>query len=74
MMKLTPYEKTAERLLRGQPRAKPFGKLIGNQWMVGTKSLHRTPQSVKWRAFWRLKSNRNQPLRFYNGCQIQGYL
>jgi hypothetical protein len=52
------YERISQRLLVGQPRAKPFCKLIGGKFMVGTQSLHRTPQSRRWRTFWRLKFNR----------------
>jgi hypothetical protein len=57
-MKLSPYEQVACRLLKGQPKPKPFGKLVGDKWLTGTKSLHKTPQSVRWRMFWRLKLNR----------------
>lgn len=52
------YERVSERLLRGQPKPKRFGLLIGQQFLTGTKSLHRTKQSVKWRTFWRLKQLR----------------
>lgn len=56
--KMSYYEKVAEKLLKGQPRPKPYGKLIGNRFLTGTQSLHKTRQSVKWRMFWRLKTNR----------------
>jgi hypothetical protein len=56
--KMTTYERIAEKLLKGQPKAKPFGKLIGNKFMTGTQSLHRTKQSRLWRLFWRLKFDR----------------
>jgi hypothetical protein len=52
------YERTAERLLKGQPKAKPFGRMESGRFWTGTKSLHRTPQSRRWRLFWRLKANR----------------
>jgi hypothetical protein len=52
------YERIAERLLRGQPRPKPFGMLVGRYFWTGHKSLHRTRQSRKWRLFWRLKAQR----------------
>ena len=52
------YERIAEKLLKGQPKAKPFGKFIDGKFLTGTKSLHRTHQSVRWRLFWRLKQNR----------------
>jgi hypothetical protein len=56
--KMTTYERISEKLLKGQPEAKPFGKLIGNKFMTGAQSLHRTKQSRLWRLFWRLKQNR----------------
>lgn len=52
------YERTAQRLLRGQPKAKPFGTLIDQHFYVGTQSLHQTKQSRKWRLFWRIKLRR----------------
>ena len=55
---MSTYERIAEKLLKGQPKAKPFGKLIDGKFLTGTKSLHRTKQSVRWRLFWRLKQNR----------------
>jgi hypothetical protein len=56
--KMTTYERIAEKLLKGQPKAKPFCQLIGNKFMTGTKSLHQTKQSRLWRLFWRLKFDR----------------
>lgn len=58
MVRLTPYEKVSERLLRGMPRPRPFGKLVDGRFFTGHKSQHRTPQAVKWRQFWRLKQFR----------------
>jgi len=55
---MTTYERIAEKLLKGQPKAKPFGMLIGNTFVTGTQSLHLTKQSRIWRLFWRLKQNR----------------
>ncbi len=52
---MTNSERVAEKLLKGQPKAKPFAKLVNGKVMYGTKSLHLTPQSCKWRKFWRLK-------------------
>jgi hypothetical protein len=52
------YERVSQRLLKGQPKPKPFGKLINGKWMTGTQSLHRTPQSRRWQMFWRLKFQR----------------
>ena len=54
------YERTAERLLKGQPKPKKFGKLEDGRFLTGTLSLHRTPQSRRWRLFWRLKHNRQE--------------
>jgi hypothetical protein len=52
------YDRTAEKLLKGQPKPRQFGKLINGRFVTGTKSLHRTPQSRRWRLFWRLKQQR----------------
>jgi hypothetical protein len=52
------YERTAQGLLKGQPKPKPFGQLINGKLLTGTQSLHRTAQSCRWRTFWRIKSNR----------------
>jgi hypothetical protein len=51
----TNSQRVAEKLLRGQPKAKPFGKLIGGRFYTGTKSLHRTKQSRAQRLFLRLR-------------------
>jgi hypothetical protein len=48
-------QRTAEKLLRGQPKAKPFGKLIGGRFYTGTNSLHGTKQSRALQLFWRIK-------------------
>jgi len=45
------YERTLIKLLTGQPKAKPFGRMIDGKWLTGTLSLHRTKQSVAWRRF-----------------------
>lgn len=52
------YERTMERLLKGMPRPRPFGRLVGGRFLTGHKSQHRTPQAVKWRQFVRLKQLR----------------
>lgn len=53
---MTPaYERYAQKLLKGQPRPKPCCRFIGNRLITGTQSLHLTPQSRVWRAFWRMK-------------------
>ena len=54
-MRMSTYERIAEKLLKGQPKAKPFGKLIGNKFVTGTQSLHWTKQSRKWQLFFRIK-------------------
>ena len=58
-MRESAYERIAQRLLRGQPKPKCFGRLVGNKFLTGTKSLHRTPQSRRWRLFWRMKARHN---------------
>jgi hypothetical protein len=52
------YERTAYKLLEGQPKAKPFGRMESGRFWTGTKSLHWTPQSRRWRLFLRLKDKR----------------
>lgn len=52
------YERTMERLLKGMPCPRPFGRLVNGRFLTGHKSLHRTPQAVKWRQFVRLKQFR----------------
>jgi hypothetical protein len=64
MMEKT-YERIAIKLLRGQPKPKPFVKVMYGVLVVGTKSLHRTPQSRRWRMFWRLKSQRQTQVATY---------
>ena len=39
------YERTMILLLKGQPKASPFGRMIDGKWHTGTLSLHRTRQS-----------------------------
>ena len=58
MIRLMPYTKVSQQLLKGIPKAKPFGRLINGRWTVGTKSLHKTRQGVKYNQFWRLKQRR----------------
>jgi hypothetical protein len=53
------YERIAETLLRGQPRPRRIARFVDGRMLTGTASLHRTPQSRRWRLFWRLKYNRN---------------
>ena len=58
MMREGAYERIAQRLLRGQPKAKRSAGLVDGRFLTGTKSLHRTPQSRRWRMFWRIKAQR----------------
>lgn len=51
----TYYERVSARLLKGIPKPKPFGKLVDGRWITGHKSLHKTPQGVKWNKFWLLR-------------------
>ena len=57
-MRTGAYERIADALLRGQLRPKRFVRVWEGRLLTGTKSLHRTPQSRRWRLFWRLKSQR----------------
>lgn len=52
------YERIADTLLKGQPKAATFAKFDNGRLMTGTQSLHRTEQSRRWRLFWRLKTVR----------------
>ena len=52
------YERTLIKLLEGQPKAKPFGRMIDGKWLTGTLSLHRTKQGVAWRRFIKMLSPR----------------
>jgi len=49
------YERTMILLLKGQPKAKPFGRLINGKFVTGTLSLHLTPQSRAWRRFIKMR-------------------
>jgi hypothetical protein len=54
------YERTMILLLKGQPKAKPFGRLIDGKFVTGTLSLHRTPQSCAWRRFIKMRQRVDQ--------------
>ena len=47
-------------LLKGQPKAKSFGRLIDGKFVTGTLSLHRTPQSRAWRRFIKMRQRVDQ--------------
>lgn len=51
----TTFERTLKKLIKGQPKAKPIGRLINGHFHVGKMSLHRTKQSRALQLFWRLK-------------------
>lgn len=55
MPRLSYYERVSQHLLKGMPKPKPFGKLVDGKWITGHKSMHKTPQGVKWNRFWLLK-------------------
>lgn len=52
---LSSYERTAEKLLKGMPKAKPMGYFVAGCFLMGTKSTHLTKQALRWRLFWRIK-------------------
>ena len=52
------YERTAERLLVGQPKAKRIARFMDGHLRTGHQSLHKARQSRMWRLFWRLKITR----------------
>jgi hypothetical protein len=54
------YERIAKGLLKGQPKPKTMCWVVGGCLVRGSASLHRTPQSRRWRLFWRLKDNRQK--------------
>lgn len=61
-MMTSTYERIAQQLLTGQPKPKKFAQFQNGKLLTGTKSLHLTPQSCRWRLFWRLKFNRRSSL------------
>jgi len=54
-VKLSPYQRAALGLLRGQPRPKPCGRFNEEEFLAGYKRPKRTKQQVAWNRFWRLK-------------------
>jgi hypothetical protein len=54
MERLSNRERAAQKLLKGIPKAKPFGMFVDGKFLTGTKSLHRTRQGVAWNKFWRM--------------------
>lgn len=52
------YERIAETLKKGQPWPRKIARFRDGHLHTGTASLHRTPQSRRWRLFWRLKDER----------------
>ena len=49
------YERTLIKLLKGMPKAKPFGRMIAGRFVTGTLSQHRTRQGVAWRRFIKMR-------------------
>jgi hypothetical protein len=68
-MRTGAYERIAETLLRGQEKNRDYRARVGHVWegkfLLGNKSLHRTPQSRRWRMFWQLKSQRQTTVGLY---------
>jgi hypothetical protein len=54
---LSSYERTADKLLKGMPKAKAIGFLYEGRFLTGVASSHKTKQARIWRLFWRLKYN-----------------
>lgn len=52
------YERIAERLLRGLPRAPKKHSVVNGRLVHGTASMHRHTQARMWRTFWRIKAVR----------------
>ena len=65
MMLTGAYERIALTLLRGQLRPKRYARVWEGRLLTGTQSLHRTPQSRRWRMFWRLKAQRQTTVGLY---------
>ncbi len=51
----TAFERTVKKLLKGQPKGRPIGRLINGRFHVGKMSLHRTKQSRALQLLWRIK-------------------
>ena len=71
MIKLSTYERISEKLLKGQPKPKPFGKLIGKKFVTGTQSLHWTKQSRAWQLFWRIKKYKPNKIIFSASKEVE---
>jgi hypothetical protein len=52
---LSSYERTAEKLLKGIPKAKAMGFFFGGVFLTGSTSTHTSKQALRWRLFWRIK-------------------
>jgi hypothetical protein len=52
---LSSYERTAEKLLKGMPKAKPCGLFLGGKFLTGNQSTHKTKQARQWHLFLRIK-------------------
>lgn len=54
-MMFSTYDRIAEKLLKGQPKPRKIAQFIDGKVVHGHDTLHRTPQSRRWRLFWRIK-------------------
>lgn len=54
-MRMLSYERVTEKILKGQPKPKKIGYFTEGRFSIGHASLHRTPQSRRWRTYLRLK-------------------
>lgn len=52
------YERTAQKLLKGIPKNKPFCKVVGGKLLVGVRTTHRSSQGRAFNLFWRIKNKR----------------
>lgn len=56
------YERVTRKLLKNQPKPKPFCMFIDGKFLTGTQSLHRTPAARMWRTFLRMKTRTNRSI------------
>ncbi len=49
------YERMLKKILKGQPKPKKIAMFVDGKLLTGHASLHRTPQSRRWRTYLRLK-------------------
>lgn len=58
MSKRSSYVRTAVAILKDNQNVKrrSVASFINGRLVTGTRSLHRTPASRRWRLFWRIKA------------------